>query len=110
MPSSETDDGFSHSSRKTQMATLVVHALKDGESTQLSFTSPVLAVAKGRGLFKTGWMVEIIEEDGSVYKPSDFDQLLAFDRPKRTRESSHEAVLDLLEKVLADHDGHKIKR
>jgi hypothetical protein len=99
------DGGFSHSSKKTQMATLVVHALKNGESTQVSFASPVLAVAKGRGLFKTGWIVEIIDENGSVYVPSEFDQLLSFDRHKRPKKSSHEAVLDLLEKVLADHDG-----
>jgi hypothetical protein len=88
------------------MATLVVHALKDGESTQVSFTSPVLAVAKGRGLFKTGWIVEIIDEDGSVYAPSDFDELLSFNRQKRSKKSSHEAVLDLLEEVLAGHNSH----
>ncbi len=87
------------------MAALVVHASKDGESTQIFFTSPVLAVAKGRGLFKTGWIVEIIDDDGSAFAPSEFDQLLSFDRPKRTKESSHEAVLDLLEKVLADSLG-----
>jgi hypothetical protein len=87
------------------MATLVVHASKNGESTQVSLTSPVLAVAKGRGLFKAGWTVEIIDEDGSVYASSEFERLLSFDRNKRPKKSSHEAVLDLLEKVLADHGG-----
>jgi hypothetical protein len=35
------------------MAALVVHASKDGESTRTLFVSPVLALAKARGLFKT---------------------------------------------------------
>jgi hypothetical protein len=52
-------------------------------------------------------MVQIIDEDGAVYAPSEFDQLLSFDRPKSPEESSHADVLAMLEKVLADRDGRK---
>src|SRR5664280_1100409 len=51
------------------MAALVVHASKDGESIRTLFTSPVLAVAKARGLFKTGWQVHIVDADGRCFIP-----------------------------------------
>jgi hypothetical protein len=37
------------------MAALVVHASKDGESRRTLYTSNVIAVARARSLFKTGW-------------------------------------------------------
>jgi hypothetical protein len=32
-------------------------------------------------------MVQVIDEDGSVYAPSEFDQLLSFDRPKAPKKA-----------------------
>jgi hypothetical protein len=60
------------------MAALVVHASKGGESTRTVFASPVLAVAKARGLFKAGWLVHFVDADGGVFHPERFDQLLRF--------------------------------
>jgi hypothetical protein len=60
------------------MAALVVHASKDGESTRTLFASPVLAVAKARGLFKTGWQVHVVDAEGRVFHPEKFDHLLRF--------------------------------
>ena len=63
------------------MAALVVHASKDGESRRTLYTSPVIAVAKARSLFKTGWEdVHIVDADGGLFYPDKFDQLLSFDR------------------------------
>jgi hypothetical protein len=84
-----------------------IRASKDGETIETVRVGPTATVAKARGLFKTGWMVQIIDEDGAVYAPSEFDQLLSFDRPKSREESSHAEVLAMLEKVLADRDGRK---
>ena len=61
------------------MSALVVHASKDGESTRTLFTSPILAVAKARGLFKTGWQVHVVDADGRVFHAEKFDDLLRFD-------------------------------
>jgi hypothetical protein len=63
------------------MAALVVHASKDEEGTRTLFTSPVLAVAKARGLHKTGWQVHVVDADGRIFHPDKFDQLLRFDPP-----------------------------
>jgi hypothetical protein len=61
------------------MSALVVHASKDGdESKRALYTSPVIAVAKGRGLSKAGWQVHIVDADGQVFHPEKFDQLLRF--------------------------------
>jgi hypothetical protein len=71
--------------------TFTIRALKDGDIFETVHIGPTATVAKARGLFKTGWMVHIIDSDGSSYAPSEFDQLLAFDRhaakepPKRRR-------------------------
>jgi hypothetical protein len=62
------------------MAALVVHASRDGESIRTLFTSPILAVAKARGLFKTGWQVHVVDSDGRLFHPDKLDQLLRFDR------------------------------
>src|ERR1700676_2244177 len=43
------------------------------------FTSPILAVAKARGLFKTGWQVHVVDADGRVFHAEKFDHLLRFD-------------------------------
>jgi hypothetical protein len=41
------------------------------------YTSPVIAVAKARSLFKTGWEdVHIVDADGGLFYPDKFDQLL----------------------------------
>jgi hypothetical protein len=60
------------------MAALVVHASKDSESTRTLFASPVLAIAKARGLFKTGWQVHVVDAEGRVFHPEKFDHLLRF--------------------------------
>lgn len=65
------------------LAALVVHASKDGESTRTLFTSPVLTVAKARGLFKAGWQVHVVDANGRVFHPDKFDHLLMFDPLKK---------------------------
>jgi hypothetical protein len=65
------------------MAALVVHASKHRKSTRTLYTSPAIAVAKARGLFKTGWQVHVVDADGRLFHPEQFDELLRFD-PKRT--------------------------
>jgi hypothetical protein len=65
------------------VSALVLHASKDGEESKRAlYTSPVIAVAKGRGLLKAGWQVHIIDADGQVFHTEKFDQLLRF-APKR---------------------------
>jgi hypothetical protein len=60
------------------MAALVVHASKDGESTRTLFTSPVLTVAKARGLFKAGWQVHVVDANGGVFHPKNSNIFLDF--------------------------------
>ena len=79
-----------------------IRASKDGETIEVVRIGPTVTVAKARGLFKTGWMVQVIDEDGSVYAPSEFDQLLSFDRPKPPKKSSPDDVLAVLENILSD--------
>jgi hypothetical protein len=54
-------------------------------------------VAKARALSNTGWTVEIIDADGMSYPPSEFDQLLSFDRP---RSNVLDVVTDILKKPI----------
>jgi hypothetical protein len=78
---SDTDDGFSIFIAESPMAALVVHASKDGEGRRMLYTSPSIAVAKARSLFKTGWEdVHIVDADGGLFYPDKFDRLLSFDR------------------------------
>jgi hypothetical protein len=60
------------------MVALVVHASKDGESSRTLFASPVLALAKARGLCKSGWEVHVVDADGRVFHPEKLDDLLRF--------------------------------
>jgi hypothetical protein len=60
-----------------------IRASKDGETIETVRIGPTATVAKARGLFKTGWVVQIIDDDGFPYAPSEWDQLLSFDRPHR---------------------------
>jgi hypothetical protein len=87
--------------------TFIIRATKDGETIETVRIGPTATVAKARGLFKTGWIVQIIDDDGSVYAPSEFDQLLSFDRPKSPNESSRADVLAMLESILVDRHGRK---
>jgi hypothetical protein len=87
--------------------TFTIRASKDGETIETVRIGPTATVAKARGLFKTGWMVEIIDEDGSIYAPSEFDQLLSFDRPKNPKESSRADLLATLANILANRHGPK---
>jgi hypothetical protein len=61
-------------------AAFTVHASKNGEISELQQNSPTLTVAKARGLFKTGWKVHIADSAGRQYAPSEFDEILRFDR------------------------------
>jgi hypothetical protein len=61
-------------------AAFTVHASKNGEINELQQNSPTLTVAKARGLFKTGWKVQIADSAGRQYAPSEFDEILKFDR------------------------------
>jgi hypothetical protein len=66
---------------ESPMTALVVHASKDGEGRRMLYTSPAIAVAKARSLFKTGWEdVHIVDADGALFYPDKFDRLLSFDR------------------------------
>jgi hypothetical protein len=67
------------------MAALVLHASKDGESTRTLFDSPTLAVAKARGLFKTGWQVHVVDAEGRVFHPEKLDHLLRFPAKPATK-------------------------
>lgn len=66
--------------QKSPMAALVIHASKEGDSMRTLFTSPVLTVAKARGLVKAGWQVHITDSEGRVFHPEKFDELLKFVR------------------------------
>ena len=85
----------------------MIRASKDGETIETVRIGPTATVAKARGLFKTGWMVQIIDDDGSVYAPSEFDQLLSFDRPKSPKETSRADVVAMLKNILADRHGRE---
>jgi hypothetical protein len=87
--------------------TFTIRASKDGETIETVRIGPTATVAKARGLFKTGWMVHIVDDDGSVYSPSEFDQLLSFDRPKTPKENSRVGVLAMLDDILSNSDGSK---
>jgi hypothetical protein len=66
------------------MAALVVHASKHRKSKRTLYISPALAVSKARELFKAGWQVHVIDADGRMFHPNQFDQLLRFESSKRT--------------------------
>ncbi len=48
-----------------------IRASKDGETIETVRIGPTATVAKARGLFKTGWIVQIIDDNGLPYAPSD---------------------------------------
>jgi hypothetical protein len=70
----------SGSARTAGPMTFTIRGVKDGEIIETVRTGPTLSVAKARGLFKTGWTVEILDSEGISYGSSEFDQLLSFDR------------------------------
>jgi hypothetical protein len=63
-----------------KLAAFTVHASRNGEINEVQQDSPTLTVAKARGLFKTGWKVHIADSAGRRYAPSEFDEILRFDR------------------------------
>jgi hypothetical protein len=87
--------------------TFTIRASKDGETIETVRIGPTASVAKARGLFKTGWMVQIIDSEGLCYAPSEFDQLLSFDRHKAAQDTPKDDVLAVLENVLADRRGRE---
>jgi hypothetical protein len=57
-----------------------VHASKNGETSETQRTSPTITVAKARILSKSGWRVHIADAAGREYGPSEFNEILKFDR------------------------------
>jgi hypothetical protein len=57
-----------------------VHASKNGEINETQRDSPTITVAKARILLKSGWRVHIADAAGREYGPSEFDEILKFDR------------------------------
>jgi hypothetical protein len=84
-----------------------IRASKDGETIETVRIGPTASVARARGLFKTGWMVQIIDSEGLCYAQSEFDQLLSFDRHKAAQDTPKDDVLAVLENVLADRRGRE---
>ena len=62
------------------MTAFVIHASKDGETTQTVRLGPTITVAKARELAKYGWQVHITDANGHQYGPEKFHELLRFDR------------------------------
>ena len=87
--------------------TFTIRASKDGQTIETVREGPTATVAKARGLFKTGWLVQIIDSDGLTYAPSEFDELLGFDRHKsqKQKEISSDGVLSIVENILAERPG-----
>lgn len=65
------------------MMLFIVHASKDGETVETDRLSPVIAVAKARGLSKAGWQVHVTDADRRQYAPEKFDRLLSFEARRR---------------------------
>ena len=82
--------------------TFTIRASKDGQTIETVRQGPTATVAKARGLFKTGWLVQIIDSDGLTYAPSEFDQLLSFDRHKKPPAIPGDGVLGTVEDILAE--------
>jgi hypothetical protein len=59
------------------MTAFTVHASKNGETVQTFRINPTMTVAKARALHNEGWLVHIIDSDGSRREPADFDQVPA---------------------------------
>src|ERR1700730_12947834 len=78
-----------------------IRASKDGEIVETARIGRTVSVAKARGLFKAGWVVQIIDSDGTPYVPSQFDQLLVFDQPKNDPTA-------LLNDIIADTPSAKV--
>jgi hypothetical protein len=85
--------------------TFTIRASKDGQTIETLREGPTATVAKARGLFKTGWLVQIIDSDGLTYAPSEFDQLLSFGRLKKPTGISGDGVLSIVENILAERPG-----
>jgi hypothetical protein len=66
------------------MAAVVVHASKHRTSNRTLYISPALAVSKARELLKDKWQVHVVDAEGRMFHPEQFDQLLKFDSSKRT--------------------------
>ena len=63
----------------TKKVGFTISSSKDGETAEVQLTSPTLAVAKARMLFKSGWRVQITNAAGRQFAPSEFDEVLKFD-------------------------------
>jgi hypothetical protein len=90
--------------------TFTIRASKDGEIVETVRIGRTVTVAKARGLFKAGWMVQIIDSDGTSYAPSQFDHLLSFDQPKNDlqKTSSQDVSAPFAGDVLIeDQDGQR---
>ena len=77
-----------------------IRAVRDGITTELVRSGPTLSVAKARALAKAGSTAVFIDADGVSYSPSEFDQLLSFDRPRASQLKSGNDVLDVVSDTL----------
>jgi hypothetical protein len=90
--------------------TFTIRVSKDGEIVETARIDRTVTVAKARGLFKAGWIVQIIDSDGTPYAPSQFDHLLSFDRARNelqktsSRNVSAPSAGDVL---IGDQDGQR---
>lgn len=57
-----------------------IHATRDDQSIVTHRIIPDVAVAQARTLKAAGWRVRISTSAGRQFAPSEFDQLLSFDR------------------------------
>jgi hypothetical protein len=87
--------------------TFTIRASKDGEIVETVRIGRTVTVAKARGLFKAGWMVQIIDSDGTPYAPSQFDHLLSFDPAKNDlqKTSSQDVTAPFAGDVLIEDQG-----
>jgi len=79
-----TFDGIAEQPRIARLALtkkvgFTISSSKDGMTTEVQLTSPTLAVAKARMLFKSGWQVQITNAAGRQFAPTEFDEVLKFD-------------------------------
>jgi hypothetical protein len=72
------------------MAALVVHASKDRKSTRTLYLRPAIAVAKARISFKAGWQVHVVDAEGRIFHPEQFDQLVRLDSKQTGSPGQHE--------------------
>lgn len=62
------------------MPILTIQATKNGEFVETPRNDSTLAVKQARMLLEAGWQVHIADAAGRQFQPSEFAELLAYDR------------------------------